>query len=77
MSHELSYVLDRAATLKAMNQQSLTERARIRAIMNGGVEGIYAVMAWNLGKGASMSHSDIAGTYGVDSAYGEPSRFRP
>ena len=66
MSHELSYVLDRAATLKAMNQQSLTERSRIRAIMNGGVEGIYAVMAWNLGKGASMSHSDIAGTYGVD-----------
>jgi hypothetical protein len=67
MPHDVSFVLDRAMSLKAINQQPQSERARIRAIMNGGVDGIHAIMAWDQGKGASMSsRGSIANNYGID-----------
>jgi hypothetical protein len=50
-----------------MNQDLVRDRERIRMIMNGGVDGIHAVMAWDFGKGASTkSRGEIAEAYGVD-----------
>lgn len=66
MTHSVDHVLDRAMTLKRMNQFSHGEKQRIRMIMNGGAEGVAAVMAWDMGKGASMGLDEVASLYGVD-----------
>lgn len=60
-------VLARVDALKSLNQELVRDRERIRMIMNGGVDGIHAVMAWDYGKGASMkSRGEVAQAYGVD-----------
>jgi hypothetical protein len=65
---ELSDILDRCHTLRLMDPLALSERERIRSIMNGGVDGIYAVMAWDLGSQNSgrATRQQIADTYGID-----------
>lgn len=63
---DTDYVIRRCASLRAMNTEVRNDRERIRMIMNGGVEGIKAVMAWDYGKGSSMSASQIKDAYGVD-----------
>jgi hypothetical protein len=60
-------VLAHVDRLKSTNQEMAQDRERIRMIMNGGVDGIHAVMAWDFGKGASMkSRGEVAQAYGVD-----------
>lgn len=60
-------VLNRIESLRHLNQNYMPDKWRIRAIMNGGVDGIYAVMAWDLGKGSSgMNRNAIAQAYGTD-----------
>lgn len=65
---DLSDVLERCQTLRTIDPTALSERYRIRAIMNGGTDGIYAVMAWDLGKGSSShrTRQQVQSTYGVD-----------
>lgn len=65
MAMELAEVLNRVSTLRQQQEEARQERFRIRAIMNGGVDGVYAVMAWDMGKGSS-SRQQIAEAYGVD-----------
>lgn len=48
-----SYVLDRLSALREQNAGYAADRWRIRQIMNGGSEGIMAIMAWDQGKGSS------------------------
>ena len=59
---------DSLVRLKFANQDQLADRFRIRAILDGGVSGIYAVLAWNVGKQASMAQdlSEVADEFGVD-----------
>lgn len=59
---------DRLVALKAQNLGQLEDRWRIRSILDGGTQGIYAVMAWNQGKGASMTNmlNEVEELYGVD-----------
>ena len=59
------WVLNRIQTLIDMNADTFPDRWRIRAIMNGGAEGIAAVMAWDFGKGASGSGA-LADRIGAD-----------
>ena len=47
------YVLGRLDALRNQNGGYLADRARIKAIMNGGTSGIEAIMAWDQGKGSS------------------------
>ena len=62
-----SWVLDRIETLRQENMDAQPDKWRIRAIMNGGSDGMLAVMAWDLGKQASSeSSADIAHAYGTD-----------
>ena len=64
---DIDYVLHRIADLKRQNADIMAERWRIRAIMNGGADGMYAVMAWDFGKGASSAAGrDVARNIGVD-----------
>ncbi len=63
--HEPGAVLARIAELKKHGQEVRQERARIRAIMDGGIDGLYAVMAWQLGK-QSLNRQQIASAYGTD-----------
>lgn len=51
--HDTQYILDRVDHLKQSNADVQDEKWRIRAIMNGGADGVNAVMAWNMGKGNS------------------------
>ena len=53
MPHDSSHVLHRIDALRAENQPLMADRFRIRQIMNGGPDGIAAVMAWDQGKGSS------------------------
>lgn len=46
-------VLERIEALRGQNTSYLRDRMRIRQIMNGGAEGIAAIMAWDVGKGSS------------------------
>ncbi len=65
--YDVDTVMARVDSLRSMNQELQIERQRIRQIMNGGVDGIHAVMAWDFGKGAStMSKQEVATAYGVD-----------
>ena len=58
-THDLTYVIDRVDHLKQMNQDVQNEKWRIRSIMNGGADGINAVMAWDYGKGASSASGGV------------------
>jgi hypothetical protein len=50
-----------------MNEEHLVDKWRIRQIMDGGAEGIAAVLAWDVGKGASLAASGkILNEIGVD-----------
>jgi hypothetical protein len=61
------HVLVRVEALRNMNRETQPDKWRIRAITNGGVDGIYAIMAWDMGKGSSgMNRQGIANAYGVD-----------
>jgi hypothetical protein len=66
MTHDANHVLGRAQVLKQMNLHNQSDRHRIRSIMNGGVDGIMAIMVWDQGKGASMGAGEVANLYGVD-----------
>lgn len=61
------WVLQRCDQLIQENEDDRGARVRIRQIMNGGAEGVEAVLAWNLGKEAS-SHGDgrLSDMIGVD-----------
>jgi hypothetical protein len=60
-------VLLRVDVLRHMNDEHQQDKWRIRSIMDGGAEGIAAVLAWDYGKGASMSASGrILDQLGVD-----------
>lgn len=47
------WVCRRVDELRALHSDQFSDRMRIRTIMNGGADGIQAVMAWDYGKGAS------------------------
>ncbi len=47
------YVLERVESLRSINLDYMMDRWRIKNIMNGGSEGIRAIMAWDQGKGTS------------------------
>jgi hypothetical protein len=47
------HVLYRVDALRAQNADFANDKQRIRQIMNGGVSGIAAIMAWDQGKGSS------------------------
>lgn len=59
MRHPDSYVLSRIDSLRSENNAYLPEKWRVRQIMNGGPEGIAAVMAWDKGKGTSGKIPDL------------------
>ena len=61
------WVLQRADQLIKENEDDRSARIRIRQIMNGGADGVEAVLAWNMGKEAS-SHGDgrLSDMIGVD-----------
>ncbi len=61
------WVLQRAQQLIQENEDDRSARVRIRQIMNGGADGVEAVLAWNLGK-ESSSHGDgrLSDMIGVD-----------
>lgn len=62
-----SYVLDRIETLRQENIDAQPDKWRIRSIMNGGVDGMAAVMAWDMGQqGSGMSVGEVAEAYGTD-----------
>jgi hypothetical protein len=64
---DIDFVLSRIADLKKQNSQMLADRWRIRSIMNGGADGMYSVMAWDQGKGASSSAGQsVASKVGID-----------
>ena len=64
---DVDHVLNRIADLKQQNAETMQDRWRIRSIMNGGADGMYAVMAWDLGKGASSAAGQqVASKVGVD-----------
>ena len=48
MKHDASYVYDRSTTLRGL--VNLSDRQRIRAVMDGGAEGVQAVLNWGLDK---------------------------
>ncbi|HEY5727485.1 MAG TPA: hypothetical protein VIV08_02635, partial [Acidimicrobiia bacterium] len=60
-------VLERVQDLRAHGAAEAMERKRIQAIMDGGVAGIQAVMAWDQGRQGG-SPADIQRKYGVDLA---------
>ncbi|RKZ10595.1 hypothetical protein DRQ50_14350, partial [bacterium] len=65
--HDIDFVMNRIMDLKTQNSENRQDRWRIRAIMNGGADGMYAVMAWDKGKGASVAAGQrIAAKMGVD-----------
>jgi hypothetical protein len=45
---DVAWILDRANILKGMHNSD--DRARIRAVMNGGAEGVRSVLSWNSGR---------------------------
>lgn len=64
--HDLAYVLNRTQLLRKENQEAFTDRHRTRMILDGGPDGIYAVMAWDQGKSSSSRGKDIAKAIGID-----------
>jgi hypothetical protein len=54
-----AFVNDRVQALRKMHTETFADRFRIRTIMNGGAEGIAAIMAWDQGKGASGRLADV------------------
>lgn len=67
MARDAGTVLERIDLIRRHNRISLQERARIRAIMNGGADGIMAVMAWNNGSPYSPDHrAKLLSAYGTD-----------
>lgn len=58
MQRTKHYVLERIEALRSQNLDYMPDRYRTRHIMNGGVDGIRAIMAWDLGKGSSGSLQD-------------------
>lgn len=63
---ELSAKLRRIETLRREGLDHRGERERIRAIMNGGRDGIQAVMAWEHGRQSLSSSSASNRNYGED-----------
>ena len=59
-------VLERISELRSAGATEAAERRRIQAIMDGGVAGIQAVMAWDQGRQGNQT--DIARKYGYDLA---------
>ncbi len=53
------YVAERIAYLRGSTPEFRQDRWRIRAIMNGGEDGMRAIMAWDRGKGASSPDLDL------------------
>lgn len=49
----------RVNELRGLSQDQFIDRTRIRTIMNGGADGIAAVMAWDQGKGTSGRLNDV------------------
>jgi hypothetical protein len=67
MMMDLNQKLERIDFLRQMNSDVHSERDRIRAIMNGGPDGIKAVMMWDhSGKSSSSSSSTDADDFGAD-----------
>lgn len=58
MAHAAAYVLERVDALRNANAAYTDDRWRIRQIMNGGAQGIAAIMAWDQGKGSSGKMGD-------------------
>ena len=59
MQRDTSYVLGRIEALRSINLGYMQDRWRIRNIMNGGADGIKAIMAWDQGKGSSGRQSEL------------------
>ena len=59
-------ILQRVEALKASNNDLRQDRERIRHIMNGGVDGIYATMVWDQGKDSSSRGRRAAEQLGID-----------
>jgi len=53
------YVAERIAYLRGGQPEFQQDRWRIRSIMNGGPDGLRAVMAWDVGKGAMLPDLDL------------------
>lgn len=53
MRRDDTYVLSRIDALRSENQVYEADKWRIRQIMNGGADGVRAIMAWDQGKGTS------------------------
>lgn len=66
MVKDPAYVAERIAQLTRENSDTADARWRIRSIMNGGVDGILAVMLWDKGKGGSMSRAEALSSLGTD-----------
>lgn len=64
--HDLPYVLNRVEMLRKENREAFLDRYRTQMILDGGPQGIYAVMAWDMGKGSSSAGRNIARQIGVD-----------
>lgn len=63
-----SDIADSLKRLKIQNADQIADRSRIRAILDGGPAGIAAILAWNVGKQASMDMAidDMLEQYGTD-----------
>lgn len=64
MVTDFSLIQGRIAELKVGAEDQRRQRQRIKAIMDGGVKGIQAVMAWDLGR--QMSTQQVMQAYGTD-----------
>ncbi len=63
--HSLPHVLQRINDLVMLDQVSRQERQRIQSIMDGGIRGIHAVMAWDMGR-QTPNYDKLRQLYGVD-----------
>lgn len=62
-----AFVLDRISELARENEDARRDKWRIRAIMNGGVDGILAVMLWDQGeRGRQYTRSEAIAMLGTD-----------
>lgn len=66
MNVDSNEVIERVEALKGANMDLLSDRLRVRYVMNGGTEGIYATLVWDQGKAASSRGKAMASDLGVD-----------
>lgn len=59
-------VLNNVERLKRQNSDLLADRLRIKHVMNGGADAVYATMVWDQGKGASMRRNRNLSDLGED-----------